>query len=64
MSFFLHIATFIHSLFKSHCRLTLENLALRQQLAMLKPSVKRPQMSPADRLLIKKYASSSDKCSR
>ena len=58
MSFFLHIATFFHSLFKSHRRLTLENLALRQQLAMLKPSVKRPQVSPADRLfwiLFSKY---------
>ena len=58
MRFFLHIATFVHSLFKSHRRLTLENLALRQQLAMLKPSVKRPQVSPADRLfwlLFSKY---------
>jgi hypothetical protein len=59
MPFFLHIATFVHSLFKSHRR-----LALRQQLAMLKPSVKRPQVSPIDRLLIEKSASSSDKCSR
>jgi transposase InsO family protein len=58
MPFFLHIATFVHSLFKSHRRLTLENLALRQQLAMLKPSVKRPQVSPIDRLfwiLFSKY---------
>ena len=38
------------SLFKSRRQLTLENLALRQQLAMLKPSVKRPRVSPADRL--------------
>jgi hypothetical protein len=30
--------------------LTLENLALRQQLAMLKQSVKRPRVSPVDRL--------------
>jgi len=50
MSFFLHIATFVHSLFKSRRQLTLENLALRQQLAMLKSSVKRPRVSPADRL--------------
>jgi hypothetical protein len=35
MPFFLHLATFVHSLFKSHRQLTLENLALRQQLAML-----------------------------
>ena len=46
------------SLFKSRRQLTLENLALRQQLAMLKPSVKRPQALPADRLfwvLFSKY---------
>jgi len=36
MPFFLHIATFVHSLFRSHRQLTLENLALHQQLAMLK----------------------------
>jgi hypothetical protein len=39
MPFFRHIAAFVHSLFKSRRQLTLENLALRQQLAMLKPSV-------------------------
>ena len=58
MPFFLHIAAFVHSLFKSRRQLTLENLALRQQLAMLKPSVKRPQVSTADRLfwlLFSKY---------
>jgi transposase InsO family protein len=46
------------SLFKSHRQLALENLALRQQLAMLKPSVKRPRVSPVDRLfwvLFSKY---------
>ncbi len=51
MSFFLHIAAFVHSLFKSRRQLTLENLALRQQLAMLKPSVRRPRVSPADRII-------------
>jgi len=50
MPFFRHIATFVHSLFKSRRQLTLENLALRQQLAMLKSSGKRPRVSPADRL--------------
>ena len=58
MPFFLHIATFVRSLFKSRRQLTLENLALRQQLAMLKPSVKRPRVSPVDRLfwvLFSKY---------
>ena len=38
------------SLFKSRRQLTLENLALRQQLAMLKSSVKRLRVSHADRL--------------
>lgn len=46
------------SLFMSRRQLTLENLALRQQLAMLKPSVKRLRVSPIDRLfwvLFSKY---------
>ena len=50
MSFLLFIAAFAHSLCKSRRHLTLENLALRQQLAMLKQSVKRPRVSPVDRL--------------
>jgi hypothetical protein len=37
-----------HSSFKSRRHLALENLALRQQLAMLKQSVKRPRVSPID----------------
>lgn len=37
-------------LFQSRRQLALENLALRQQLAMLRPSVKRAKASPADRL--------------
>ena len=55
---FFHIAALVQSLLKSRRQLALENLALRQQLAMLKPSVKRPQLSPADRLfwvLFSKY---------
>ena len=58
MPFLFYIAAFVHSLFKSRRQLTLENLALRQQLAMLKTSVKRPRVSPADRLfwiLFSKY---------
>jgi len=46
------------SLFKSRRQLVLENLALRQQLVMIKPSVKRPRVSPVDRLfwvLFSKY---------
>jgi hypothetical protein len=58
VSFFLHIAALVHSLFKSRRQLTLENLALRQQLTMLKPAVKRPRVSPVDRffwILFSKY---------
>jgi deferrochelatase/peroxidase EfeB len=50
MSFLLFIAAFAHSLIESRRQLTLENLALRQQLAMLKQSVKPPRVSPVDRL--------------
>lgn len=37
--------------FKSRATLHLENLALRHQLCVLRRSVKRPKLSPADRLL-------------
>jgi hypothetical protein len=40
----------VGSLFKSRRQLTLENLALLQQLTMLKTSAKRPRVSPIDRL--------------
>jgi hypothetical protein len=46
------------SLFKLRRQLALENLALRQQLVMIKPSVKRPRVLPVDRLfwvLFSKY---------
>jgi hypothetical protein len=46
------------SLFQSHRRLALENLALRQHPAMLKSSVKRPRASAIDRffwVLFTKY---------
>ena len=55
------LLTLLHtalSSFKSRRYLALENLALRQQLAMLKQSVKRPRVSPIDRLfwiLLSKY---------
>jgi putative transposase len=48
----------VGSLFKSRRQLTLENLALLQQLTMLKTSAKRPRVSPIDRLfwvLFSKY---------
>ena len=40
----------VYSLFKSRRRLILENLALRQQVAMLKQSVRRPRATVADKL--------------
>jgi transposase InsO family protein len=46
----LALLTTLSWLFQSHRRLALENLALRQQLAMLKSSVKRPRASALDRL--------------
>ena len=42
--------TTVRSLSQSHRRLALENLALRQQLAVLKASAKRPRASTLDRL--------------
>ena len=50
MSFLILAVTFLRSLFKSHRRLVLENLALRQQVTMLRQSVKRPRATVADRL--------------
>ncbi len=40
----------VRSSLMSRDQLILENLTLRQQLAMLQQSVKRPRVSPADRL--------------
>ena len=42
--------TFLASLFKSRRQLALENLALRQQVTMLRQSVKRPHATTADKL--------------
>jgi hypothetical protein len=49
MSILRLVASFIRALFKSHRQLLLENLALKQQLAMLQQSVKRPRASVTDR---------------
>jgi hypothetical protein len=49
MPFFLLIAGFVHSLFRSRHQLIFENLALRQQVAMLRQSVKKPRPSVADK---------------
>ncbi len=43
MSILTLVITFLGSLLKSQRQLRLENLALRQQVAMLQKSVKRPR---------------------
>ena len=40
----------IVSIFKTRQTLILENLALRQQLAVMNRSTKRPQLTPTDRM--------------
>ncbi len=40
----------VPALFRSRSRLTLENLALRQQIAVLQRCVKRPKLRPLDRV--------------
>jgi transposase InsO family protein len=50
MPFFLLLARFVYSLLRSQSQLALENLALRQQVAMLRQSVKKPRPSVADKL--------------
>ena len=44
------LATSVSAAFKSRATLQLENLALRHQLTVLNRSVKRPRLTPADRL--------------
>src|SRR5205823_3662877 len=41
----------LSSVFKTRAALQLENLALRHQLGVLRRSVKRPKLTPADRLI-------------
>ena len=50
MSNFMHIFVLIRALVLHRDKLALENLALRQQLAVLKRSVKRPRIDDADRV--------------
>jgi hypothetical protein len=47
MSILRFVVTFLGSLFKSRRQLVLENLALKQQVAMLRQSVKRPTATAA-----------------
>jgi putative transposase len=50
MSILRLVVTFLGSLFKSQRQLAFENLALRQQVTMLRQSVKRPRATPTDKL--------------
>ena len=50
MPFLLLIVCFLNSLFRSKHQLVIENLALRQQVFMLRKSVKKPRPSVADKL--------------
>ncbi len=54
MSILTLLVTFLDSLFKFHRQLVLENLALRQQVTMLRQSVKRPRATAADKLFCNK----------
>ena len=45
------VAAALSSVFKSRAALQLENLALRHQLSVLHRSVKKPKLTPFDRLL-------------
>jgi transposase InsO family protein len=48
---FLQLIRFIPSFFKTRVSLQIENLALRHQLCVLRRSVKRPKIRPADRFI-------------
>jgi putative transposase len=50
MSFLILSVTFLRSFFIARHQLVLENLALRQQVTMLRQSVKRPRATVADKL--------------
>lgn len=51
MLFLRLLVAFVVGSLKSQRQLVLENLALRQQVTMLRQSVRRPRVSMADRLL-------------
>ena len=50
MPFFIIAVMLFRSVLKSRRQLLLENLALRQQVTMLRQSVKRPRATVADKL--------------
>ena len=49
MSILAAIFGFVRAILRRRATLALENLALRQQLAILRRSVKRPRLRPGDR---------------
>ncbi len=50
MSVFHSIGLLIRALLRDRAELAVENLALRQQLAILKEMTKRPKLRPRDRV--------------
>ena len=50
MSLWRVVVFFVRGLLVERAALAAENLALRQQLAVLRQSVKRPRMRPRDRV--------------
>ncbi len=54
MSILTLLIIFLGALFKSQRQLVLEKLALRQQVTMLRQSVKRPRATAADKLFCSK----------
>lgn len=50
MSVFQWVTSFLRAMLIPKARLAMENLALRQQLAVLKGSIKRPKLRPRDRV--------------
>ena len=50
MSILAAILGFLRAILRRRATLALENLALRQQLAVLRRSVKRPRLRPRSRL--------------
>ncbi len=58
MSILAAIFGFVRAILRRRATLALENLALRQQLAVLRRSVKRPRLRPHDRIfwvVLKRY---------
>ncbi len=50
MGIFKAVLLFLRAMFVRKARLAIENLALRQQVAVIRQSVKRPKLRPRDRV--------------